>query len=102
MIKYILSVFFCTVFFMCLPMETQAHQEVSIVDKDFTSITITLLGSVLKITGANGQQLQIYNVAGVRVMNVKVDGDERDYGLSLPKGCYIVKVGKVVRKISVL
>ena len=34
-------------------------------------------------------------------MNVKVDSSEKSYPLNLPKGCYIVKVGKVVRKISI-
>ena len=51
--------------------------------------------------GARGEEREVYNVAGVRVMSVKVEGAERSFELSLPKGCYIVKVGKVVRKISV-
>ena len=57
--------------------------------------------SVLHITGANGLVMQIYNVAGVRVMSVKVEGPDKRFELNLPKGCYIVKVGKVVRKISI-
>lgn len=43
----------------------------------------------------------IYNVAGVLVQSFKVEGFERRYDLNLPKGCYIIKVGKTVRKISV-
>ena len=43
----------------------------------------------------------IYNVAGVRVMSFKVEGPDKRYELNLQKGCYIVKVGKVVRKISI-
>ena len=34
-------------------------------------------------------------------MNVRVDGSDKHYTLSFPRGCYIVKVGKVVRKISI-
>ena len=45
--------------------------------------------------------LYIYNVAGVKIVSIKVDGSDRYYDLNLSKGCYIVKVGKVVRKISV-
>lgn len=45
--------------------------------------------------------LYIYNVAGVKIMSIKIDSSDRYYDLNLPKGCYIVKVGKVVRKISV-
>ena len=93
MAKYILSILFSVILLMGHPTE--------IYDNDFNTITITLAGSVLKVSGANGQMLQVYNVAGVKVMSVKVDGDERNYDLSLPKGCYIVKVGKVVRKVSI-
>ncbi|MDD3387351.1 MAG: secretion protein, partial [Prevotella sp.] len=28
-------------------------------------------------------------------------GADKSYNLNLPKGCYIVKVGKVVRKVSI-
>ena len=64
-------------------------------------ISISLNESVLHVTGANGQVLHVYNVAGVRVMSVKVEGADKRIELNLPKGCYIVKVGKVVRKISI-
>lgn len=84
-----------------MPSVVCANESIEITDNDFDNISINISGSVLTITGANGQMLQIYNVAGVRVMNVKVEGDERRYDLSLPKGCYIIKVGKYVRKISI-
>ena len=34
-------------------------------------------------------------------MSIKVDGYEKSYTLNLPKGCYIVKIGKTVRKITI-
>lgn len=34
-------------------------------------------------------------------MSVKVDGGDKHYTLNFPKGCYIVKVGNVVRKVSI-
>ena len=34
-------------------------------------------------------------------MKVKVDGPDKHYELNLPKGIYIVQVGKVVRKIVI-
>lgn len=71
------------------------------VENDFQSITISLVGeSVLRVTGAAGQTLSIYNVTGVKVMNIRVDGSDKSYHLNLPQGCYIVKVGNVVRKIA--
>lgn len=73
-----------------------------VVESDMQGITVGLVGeSVLHVTGASGLMLSIYNVTGVKVMGFKVEGSDKSYNLNLPKGCYIVKVGKVVRKISV-
>ena len=70
-------------------------------EQDIHNISISVYGSVLRIEGANDEMLQIYNVTGVCVMSLRVDGQDKRYNLNLPKGCYIVKVGKVVRKISI-
>ncbi len=79
-----------------------AASAIEIVDNETQTITISISNeSVLRVTGASGQTLYIYNVTGVRVMSVKVDGADKTYNLNLQKGCYIVKVGKTVRKISV-
>lgn len=99
--KIILSTIFSVFLMFGMPSVVCANESIEITDNDFDNISINISGSVLTITGANGQMLQIYNVAGVRVMNVKVEGDEKRYDLSLPKGCYIIKVGKYVRKISI-
>ena len=56
--------------------------------------------NVLHITGGAGQVLEIYNVAGVKLSTTKIDSQEKRVDLNLTKGCYIVKVGKTVRKIS--
>lgn len=78
-----------------------AVPDMDMVENDFQSITISLVGeSVLRVTGAAGQTLSIYNVTGVKVMNIRVDGSDKSYHLNLPQGCYIVKVGNVVRKIA--
>ncbi len=74
---------------------------IEIIDTEIQNISISINESVLHVTGANGQVLHVYNVAGVRVMSVKVEGADKRIELNLPKGCYIVKVGKMVRKISI-
>ena len=79
----------------------QARTAIDLIDLDVQSISVSLLGNVLHVVGAEEELLAIYNVTGVRVMSVKVDGNDKHYTLNLPKGCYIVKVGNVVRKISI-
>ena len=82
------------------------------IKKIFTPFLFTLLLSVgftstvqartaIDLIGAEDEQLSVYNVTGVRVMSVKVDGGDKHYTLNFPKGCYIVKVGNVVRKVSI-
>lgn len=79
----------------------ESSNSIEIVDNDFQNISISVNESTLRVVGASGQVLHIYNVAGVRVMSIKVEGADKRYELNLPKGCYIIKVGKTVRKISI-
>mgnify|MGYP003457804270 FL=1 len=67
---------------------------------DMQDITISVVGSNVHITGANGKTLYIYNVTGMCVDSFKIEGADKRYELNLPKGCYILKVGNTVRKIS--
>ena len=83
------------------PVSATASQGGEIVDNSVQGVSIVYSSSILRVTGAEGEVMQVYNVAGVRVMSVKVEGADKSYELSLPKGCYIVKVGKYVRKISI-
>lgn len=101
MVKTLLTIVFSTLIVAAVPTEAMAEQRVEIIENDFGGINVVYSGSVLRVSGADGETLQVYNVAGVRVMHVKVEGDEKHFDLNLPKGCYIVKVGKFVRKISV-
>ena len=75
-----------------VPTMASAEASVLIIEQESQRITVSVSGSVL---------LHIYNVTGVRVMSIKVDGYEKSYTLNLPKGCYIVKIGKTVRKITI-
>ena len=102
MYKRLFSYFLMVFMLMSVPMTSSATSAVEIVDNDFQAITISINSeSVLRVTGAAGEILYIYNITGVRVMSIKVDGADKSYSLNLPKGCYIVKVGKMVRKISI-
>lgn len=85
-----------------LPQRMSAAANIEIIDNDFQQITVTVTSAgVLHVTGANGYVLQVYNVLGVRVASIKVEGNDKRIDLPLKSGCYIVKVGNVVRKISI-
>lgn len=84
-----------------VPTMASAEASVLIIEQESQRITVSVSGSVLRVSGADGEVLHIYNVTGVRVMSIKVDGYVKSYTLNLPKGCYIVKIGKTVRKITI-
>lgn len=102
MIKQIL---FVALMACCLPSAVRGAEftpaAMGVVDNGFADVTVLFDGSTLRVTNASGLSLDIYSVTGVRVMSVRVDGDDKSFKLNLQRGCYIVKVGNVVRKISV-
>ena len=64
-------------------------------------ISIIVSGQVATITGGQGQTLEVVSLTGRRVMAVKIDSPAQKVELNIPKGCYILKVGKVVRKVTI-
>ena len=102
MIRNIIKLTLAGLLLTSIPVTAMAEPSVEIIEHDFQNVTITVEeSSVIHVTGANGEMLYVYNVAGVRVKSVKVDGDDKRFEMNLPKGCYILKVGKTVRKVSI-
>lgn len=99
--RTLLSILFSVCFMFGMPCMAEMRAAIEIIDNDFDGPSISISESTLRVTGANGQVLYIYNVAGVCVQSVKIDGNDKRIELNLPKGCYIIKVGKLVRKISI-
>lgn len=71
--------------------------EISAIDND---IEISVSGSVATVTNAQGQTLQIVSLTGKVVASYRIGSPSERIELSVPRGCYILKVGNVVRKIS--
>ena len=88
MTRKLLTMLFSAALVLGVPTLSYAVSAVEIIDNELQTINISVTESTL-------------HVAGVRVMSLKVEGADKHFELNLPKGCYIVKVGKVVRKISI-
>lgn len=65
------------------------------------SVAMTVEGSAVSVKGAAGKTLNVISITGKPVAVFKIDGPAWRVELNLPKGCYILKVGNVVRKISI-
>lgn len=83
---------------MSLMAQTEQHDEI---ETELTAVSLSVNGSRVHITGAEGQTIEVYNLTGVKVATIRIDSNDKTFNLSLKSGCYILKVGKVARKISI-
>ena len=102
MMKYILTTIMMALLTLCAPVQVRANAAIDIIENDLqpTAANITVNGGSIRVSGANGKIMYVYNLAGVRIHSIKVEGADRTYDLNLSKGCYIIKVGTTVRKVS--
>ena len=78
----------------------QDVQKVVPIETEQQAVSISVTESTLHIKNAEQQVLEVYNLAGVKVITQKIDGNDKAIDLSnLPKGCYIIKVGNTARKV---
>lgn len=64
-------------------------------------VSIGIEGQTVTVSGAQGKTLQIVSLTGNVVKTIVIESPSQRIELNIPKGCYILKVGKVVRKVSV-
>jgi len=102
MIRKLLSLAIFSLVLSTMPLQASTLESMERIDNvGQQASVVSVANGVVRVAGANGQTLQIYNLAGVCVYSAKVDGADRSFDVNLPKGCYIIKVGKVVRKVSI-
>lgn len=66
-----------------------------------SAISITITGNTIRVQNAPpGALLEVYNVLGLRVLASKLDASDKTFTLNLSKGCYILKIENVVRKVA--
>ena len=68
---------------------------------DGPSITISVEGKPVIVTGAQGKVLQVISLTGNILESYNIESPNERVNLNLTKGCYILKVDKVVRKVSI-
>ena len=101
MTNKILAFIFSVAIGLAVPVTAVADTSIEIIDNEVQTINVAVTESAIHVTGANGQVMHVYTVTGMKLMSVKIEGQDKKVEINLPKGCYIVKVGKVVRKIYI-
>lgn len=61
---------------------------------------ISVKNNAVTIQGGNGLVLEVVSLTGRSVATYKIESPTQRIELNLPKGCYILKVGKTIRKVT--
>ena len=96
-----LQIIALSLFLAAVPVSLMAETERDDVETELSAVTLSVSGSRVHISGAEGETLEVYNLTGVKVATIRIDSNDKNVLLNLQRGCYILKVGKVVRKISI-
>ena len=64
-------------------------------------ITISVNGQWVTVNGAQGLTLEVVSLTGRQIKTIKIESPAQRIELNIHKGCYILKIGKVVRKVAV-
>ena len=83
------------------PMSLTAQGERDEIETEISAVSLSVNGAKVHIAGAEGMMLEVYNLTGVKVASLRIDSNDKVLSLNLQRGCYILKVGKIVRKISI-
>ncbi len=101
MTKFVLTILFSLLMFGVNIASANSSNAVEMIDTETQNVTISVTESSVHVSGGNGLVLSVYRITGDCILKVKVEGNDKRFDLNLPKGCYILKVGKVVRKIVI-
>lgn len=99
---YILSAIFCAVTLMPIEVSAKiAAEPIMNFMPDDTNVKIEMEHKAVSVYGAQNMVLEIVSVTGKPIQKIKIESASQRIELNIPKGCYILKVGSVVRKIFI-
>ena len=101
MTKRILKYAFALTLSLAVPVLTIASEMAAPEMVEQTEPVISVQQSSVTVTGAVGETLEVVSLTGKSLMTVRIESPSQRIELNVPKGCYILKVGKVVRKVTI-
>ncbi len=73
------------------------------IEQEMQEVQITVSGgNTITVKNAEGALIEIYSITGAQIVSQRVDSNCKLYEIqNLQKGCYIVKVGKMTKKVFI-
>lgn len=89
--------------FLSIPvLSVPVEMELMKMEQIDSRVTITVEGNAIIVNGAEGQVLEVVSLTGRKVAEYQINSPAQRIELNnLNRGCYVIKVGKVVRKVSI-
>ena len=75
--------------------------ELMAVEQIDSEVTMVVEGNTVTVNGAEGLVLEIISLTGRKVAQYEINSPSQRIELNLTKGCYVFKIGKVVRKVAI-
>ncbi len=87
--------------FMLLSVPSAMAQDIqkTQIENEQLPITVSVAGSTINVKNAQGLVMEVYDVTGKKLAAIRIESNDKTYELSVPKGCYIIKIGKMARKV---
>ena len=102
MTKRLLILSFAALLMAVAPSAISASEmELAAVEQEEVPVSVSVTGQTVLVAGAQGETLEVVSLTGRQLLTIKIDSPAQRVELNVPRGCYILKVGKVVRKIQV-
>lgn len=76
-------------------------QSISATTSDVSEIKVTISGSNIRVLNAAQTSLEIFDIAGVKKASFEIESSDKTVSVNLPKGYYLLRIGKFVRKIQI-
>lgn len=67
---------------------------------DEPTINIKVVDGSVIVSGGQGKKLQVVSLTGRLLATYSIESPNQRVDLNLTKGCYILKIGNLVRKVS--
>lgn len=87
---------------LAAPATLEAPAAVAAESSAAEEIAISVSQGKVRVVNAEGATLEVYDITGVKVMSVRLDSNDKTVPLNLNRGIYILKVGKVARRVNLL
>lgn len=100
--KYIIAILVTlgTIFPIQIQAANDAPEVVSLETNE--EIRITVKGLNVRVQNATNLKLEVFSLTGMKVAEYKIDAVDKTISLNVGKGLFVLKVGNLTRKVSIL